>query len=158
MASSAVSCSGACSAGACFPAAFFAWLLLYLASTLAYSLYFKRIALVDVLVLSGLYILRLLAGGAATADAHLPLAGRLFDVPVSLAGHRQALCRAGEPARQRHPPRNGRGYLLADIEQLRSFGTASAYAAVVVFAIYISGSDVMKLYRQPRTALADRAA
>ena len=47
-------------------------------------------------------------------------------------------------------PRNGRGYLVADIEQLRSFGTASAYAAVVVFAIYISGPDVVKLYRQPR--------
>ena len=35
-------------------------------STLAYSLYLKRIALVDVVVLSGLYTLRLLAGGAAT--------------------------------------------------------------------------------------------
>jgi hypothetical protein len=33
---------------------------------------------------------------------------------------------------------------------MRSFGTASAYAAAVVFAIYISGVDVVKLYRQPR--------
>jgi hypothetical protein len=39
---------------------------------------------------------------------------------------------------------------LADLDQLRSFGTASAYASVVVFAIYISGLDVMKLYRHPR--------
>jgi len=48
------------------------------------------------------------------------------------------------------PPRNERGYLMADLPQLRSFGTSSAYAAVVVFAIYISGADVMKLYRQPK--------
>jgi hypothetical protein len=46
-------------------------------------------------------------------------------------------------------PKNGRGYLLADISQLRSFGTSSAFAAVVIFAIYISGSDVIKLYRNP---------
>ena len=46
-------------------------------------------------------------------------------------------------------PRNGRGYLLTDIDQLRSFGTSSAFAAVVIFAIYISGSDVTKLYRNP---------
>jgi len=37
-------------------------------------------------------------------------------------------------------PSNGRGYLLSDIEQLRAFGTSSANAAVLVFAIYISGA------------------
>jgi hypothetical protein len=47
-------------------------------------------------------------------------------------------------------PNNGRGYLVADLDQLRSFGTSSAYAAVVVFAIYITGPDVQKLYREPR--------
>jgi hypothetical protein len=38
---------------------------------------------------------------------------------------------------------------MADIEQIRSFGTASAYASVVIFAIYISGQDVMPLYHKP---------
>jgi 4-hydroxybenzoate polyprenyltransferase len=46
-------------------------------------------------------------------------------------------------------PKNGRGYVLADLDQLRSFGTCSAFAAVVVFANYISGGDVVKLYHQP---------
>ncbi len=46
-------------------------------------------------------------------------------------------------------PSNGRGYLVADIEQLRSFGTASAYAAIVVFSLYISGSNITTLYRHP---------
>jgi len=45
---------------------------------------------------------------------------------------------------------NGRGYLLGDIEQLRSFGTASAYAAVVVFSFYIGDSaKAGALYRHP---------
>jgi hypothetical protein len=47
-------------------------------------------------------------------------------------------------------PKNGRGYLVTDLGQLQSFGTASAYAAVVIFAIYITNPDVVKLYHQPR--------
>lgn len=47
------------------------------------------------------------------------------------------------------PPRNRRGYIAADLEQMRAFGTASAYAAVVVFSLYISNSDITLLYRRP---------
>jgi hypothetical protein len=35
------------------------------------------------------------------------------------------------------------------MDQLRSFGTASAYAAVVIFAIYITGPEVVPLYHKP---------
>jgi 4-hydroxybenzoate polyprenyltransferase len=45
------------------------------------------------------------------------------------------------------PPRNGRGYLATDIDQLRSSGAASAFAAIVIFAICISNSDIVVLYR-----------
>jgi 4-hydroxybenzoate polyprenyltransferase len=129
---------------------FFVWLLIYLATTLLYSLYLKRIVLVDVLVLSGLYILRLLAGSAVT-DTYISqwLAGFSMFLFLSLA----VVKRFAELENLRitnSVPKNGRGYLLADLDQLRSFGTASAYAAVVVFAIYISGPDVTKLYHQPR--------
>jgi hypothetical protein len=41
---------------------------------------------------------------------------------------------------------NGRGYLLNDIEQVRSFGTSSAFASVVVFSVYIGQPDVLGLY------------
>ncbi|MEK6397866.1 MAG: UbiA family prenyltransferase, partial [Terriglobus sp.] len=44
------------------PHTFAVWLGLYTVTTLAYSFYLKRIPLVDVLVLSGLYTIRLLAG------------------------------------------------------------------------------------------------
>jgi hypothetical protein len=36
---------------------------------------------------------------------------------------------------------------VTDLEQIRSFGTASAYAAVVVFMLYIGRPDVTQLYR-----------
>jgi 4-hydroxybenzoate polyprenyltransferase/phosphoserine phosphatase len=131
------------------PAEFFAWLLLYLFSTLAYSLYLKRIAIVDVLVLSGLYTLRLQAGSAAT---HTPishwLAGFAIFLFLSLAIVKRFAELENLSARGADP-KSGRGYLLADIEQVRSFGTSSAYASVVIFAIYISGSDVVTLYHRP---------
>jgi 4-hydroxybenzoate polyprenyltransferase len=130
------------------PVAFTGWLLLYLATSLAYSWYLKRIALVDVLVLSGLYTLRLFAGSAAT-QTHISdwLAGFSVFLFFSLA----IVKRFAELQNLRSsglPPRNGRGYLVADTDQLRSFGTSSAFAAVMVFAIYISSSDVVVLYRR----------
>ena len=131
------------------PAAFLGWLLFYLATTLAYSWYLKRLALVDVLVLSGMYTLRLLAGGAAT---HTPISHWLAGFAIFLFLSLAYVKRFAELENLRAsgaPPKNGRGYVVADIQQLRSFGTASAYSAVVVFALYISGQDVVKLYRNP---------
>ncbi len=130
--------------------AFLAYLLLYLVSTLSYSLYLKRIVLVDVVLLSGLYTLRLLAGAAATSIPISPwLAGFSVFLFLSLAmvkrfAELQNIRAAGQV------PSNGRGYLLSDIEQMRSFGTASAYASVVVFSLYISGGDVTSLYPHPQ--------
>ena len=131
------------------PFAFSFWLLIYLASTLLYSLYLKRIALVDVVVLSGLYTLRLLAGGAAasTPISHW-LAGFAIFLFLSLA----IVKRFAELENLRMTGmqlKNGRGYLMSDIEQIRAFGTSSAFAAVVVFANYISGPDVIALYHHP---------
>ena len=109
----------------------------------------KRVALVDVLVLSGLYTLRLLAGGAAT---HTVISHWLAGFSIFLFLSLAFVKRFAELENLRasgSPPKNGRGYLVADMQQLRGFGTASAYAAVVVFANYISGRDVVKLYHEP---------
>ncbi|TCK70840.1 UbiA family prenyltransferase [Acidipila rosea] len=126
--------------------AFLGWLLLYLVTTLSYSLVLKRVVLVDVILLSGLYTLRMLAGGAATKVVISPwLAAFSLFLFLSLA----MVKRFSELQNTRdrgHTPSNGRGYLLVDIEQMRSFGTASAYASVVVFSLYISGKDVAGLY------------
>jgi 4-hydroxybenzoate polyprenyltransferase len=125
------------------------WLLFYLATTVAYTAWLKRIPLVDVLILSGLYTLRLLAGSAAT---HTPISHWLAGFSVFLFLSLGIVKRFAELENLRAnsmQPSNGRGYYLHDMEQLRTFGTSSAYAAVVIFAIYISGRDVTKLYHNP---------
>ena len=40
----------------------------------------------------------------------------------------------------------GRGYHITDIEQLRSFGSASGYVSVAVLTLYISNLDASHLY------------
>lgn len=129
------------------PAAFDLWLLFYIAATSAYSLYLKRVSVVDVLLLSGLYTLRLLAGGAATGTPISPwLAGFSTLMFLSLA----MVKRFSELEQLRERGLSiihGRGYTVGDMEQVRSFGTSSATAAVVVFMLYIARPDVTVLYR-----------
>jgi len=128
------------------PSAFLGILMLYMLTNLGYSLFLKRVALVDVILLSGLYAIRLLAGGAAVQVAISPwLAGFSIFLFLSLAMVKRFSELQNIRARG-HVPSSARGYVLADIEQLRSFGTASAYAAVVVFSLYISGHEVVALY------------
>ncbi len=128
------------------PPGFLGWLGLYLVTTLAYSLALKRIVILDVVVLSALYTLRMLAGAAATATYISPwLAAFSIFIFLSLAmvkrfSELQNVRTAGSTLS------NGRGYLLNDIEQVRSFGTSSAFASVVVFSVYIGQPEVQGLY------------
>jgi 4-hydroxybenzoate polyprenyltransferase len=130
------------------PYAFASWLAVYAVSTSAYSFKLKRVVLVDVIVLSGLYTIRIIAGSAATGvDVSTWLASFSIFFFLSLAFVKRFAELEGLRLREAAPT-NGRGYLLADIEQLRSFGTAAAYASVVVLTLYISDLDTA-LYHHP---------
>jgi 4-hydroxybenzoate polyprenyltransferase len=128
------------------PRGFLGWLVLYLITTLAYSLVLKRIVILDVVILSALYTLRMLAGAAATHTYISPwLAAFAIFIFLSLAmvkrfSELQNVRSAGAQLS------NGRGYLLNDIEQVRSFGTSSAFASAVVLSVYIGQPDVLSLY------------
>jgi 4-hydroxybenzoate polyprenyltransferase len=128
---------------------FLALLLLYIGLTTAYSAYLKRIVVLDVLLLAGLYTLRVLAGitasGVRFSTWLLAFSTFLF---LSLAflkrhGELTTLGPATAPAVRR------RGYLSQDMEWLRTMGAASAYLAVLVLALYLNSDEVVKLYRKP---------
>lgn len=137
-------------AGASFlPIRFLVYLLIYLFVTIAYSVVLKKIVVLDVVILAGLYALRVLAGAAATSTLVSPwLAAFAIFLFFSLAIAKRFSELQNTRARGAERV-NGRGYLLNDIEQLRSFGTSSGFAAIVVFALYINGSAVVSLYRHP---------
>jgi 4-hydroxybenzoate polyprenyltransferase len=120
------------------PLRFLIWLAIYGVTTSAYSFSLKRMVLVDVIVLSGLYTIRIIAGAAATGIPISPwLAAFSIFFFLSLAFVKRFA--ELESLRLRGAaPANGRGYLITDIEQLRSFGSASGYVSVFVLTQYIS--------------------
>jgi len=130
------------------PYRFLKWLTFYTMATLAYSLRLKRAILIDVIVLSGLYTVRIIAGSAATGvEVSTWLAGFSIFFFLSLAFVKRFAELENLRARGGVSSK-GRGYHIDDIEQLRSFGSASAYASVVVFTLYISNlSNATELYK-----------
>ena len=124
------------------------WLCIYAVTTTAYSFALKRIVLVDVLVLSGLYTIRIFAGAAASENPVTNwLGGFSIFFFLSLAFIKR-FAELESLLKRDKVPTNGRGYLLDDIEQLRSFGTTAGYASIVVLLLYISQLDT-HLYHHP---------
>ena len=135
-----------CLVGLLVSRSFVAFLLLYCAATLSYSLYIKKIVLLDVIVLAGLYTLRIVAGSAAVrmwpSEWLLAFSTFLF---LSLA----LVKRYGELVIMRNvegDKPNPRGYETSDAELLASKGTASGYIAVLVLALYINSDTARNLY------------
>lgn len=135
--------------GASLPGEFQGLLLLYVVLTIAYSAYLKRIAVLDVLLLAGLYTLRVLAGVAASGVRFstwlLAFAMFLFLSLAFLKRHAELVGLARDEA----VTSRRRGYLVGDIHWLSTMGSASGYLAVLVLALYLNSDDVVVLYRKP---------
>lgn len=121
-------------------------LLLYFALTLAYSVYIKTVVLLDVIVLAGLYTLRIMAGAAAVAiwPSEWLLAFSMF-LFLSLA----LVKRYSEIIVMRGVDGDhalARSYEINDAELLASKGTASGYMAVLVLALYITSGTAETLH------------
>jgi len=110
----------------------------YCAMSAVYSLRAKKVAILDVLFLAGLYTVRIMAGSAATGiwPSHWLLAFSTF-LFFSLALAK----RYSELVLMRRVDGNAakaRAYELQDGELLAAMGIASGYLAVLVLALYIA--------------------
>lgn len=127
---------------------FFVCLVGYLVLNFGYSLVFKPMLAIDLVVLSLLYILRIVAGAAAT-DA-MPsfwlLAFSLF-VFTSLA----ILKRYAELEQQQLTGATNarRAYRVEDKSLMAMMGVATGLISVFVFAFYLNSREVTVLYQQP---------
>jgi len=138
---------------ATLPVVFGVTLAVYVAGSVAYSVALKRVAVLDVLVLAGLYAVRLAAGGAATGVVLSPwlLVFAMF-VFVSLAvAKRHAELAAVEDRDGTHAP--GRGYRVEDRDVLRIVGLATGCVSVLVIALYVLSDEVRALYSHPNVLL-----
>ncbi len=132
------------------PRPFLLSLLAYFVCTVSYSVYLKRVVLVDVIMLAGLYTLRILAGGAAAAveiSQWLAAFATFFFLSMALLKRYSELQRL--VVEKRLAPR-GRGYTTRDVQQIAAFGSGSGYVAALVMALYINSPEVTRLYSRPQ--------
>lgn len=134
------------------PINFSAILVLYLIITTLYSLQLKKIRYVDIAVLAGLYVVRIIAGSMAT---HIPTSRWLFVFAGCLF---LSLALAKRVAELTHLAPNetkaiGRGYLKSDKQVLKIAGISSALLACMVLGFYTTSASVAELYSQPKTLL-----
>jgi 4-hydroxybenzoate polyprenyltransferase len=123
----------------------------YFILNVGYSLYLKQVALIDVLMLAMFYSWRVIAGAVAT---HIALSHWLLVFSVFMFLSLAFAKRVSELQFMRDSEKkktDGRGYLANDLEQLASFGVASGYIAVLVFALYINSPGVKQLYTSTET-------
>lgn len=122
----------------------------YYVTTLAYSLQLKRIVMVDVIALAGLYTLRIIGGAVAIgADLSFWLLAFSMFVFLSLAMLKRytelaVILDYGRDAA------SGRGYSVKDLPLIQSLGSAAGYMAVLVFALYINSPESLALYARPQ--------
>jgi 4-hydroxybenzoate polyprenyltransferase len=132
------------------PRSFLGAFTLYYALTLAYSLRLKQIAILDVLILAGLYSLRVIAGGFAAqipvTDWLLAFSSFLF---LSLAFVKRFTELQMAKQDERGAGVSGRGYLTSDAELISSMGVGCGFLSVLVLAFYINNPAVAQLYHRP---------
>jgi 4-hydroxybenzoate polyprenyltransferase len=132
------------------PAKYWFMLVGYLILNLLYTRWLKRVLLVDVFLLAGLYTWRLLAGGEAididVSEWLLAMSAFAF---TSLAFVKR-FTELRESEGSLDQPTNGRGYGGADVGIMRAVGPATGYMAVLVFALYLNSQNVIQNYEHPK--------
>lgn len=130
------------------PPLFLLTLIAYMVFTTAYSFRLKRQVIFDVILLAGLYTMRVLAGSAATliAPSFWLLAFSMF-IFFSLALVKRYTELLGSPITSTALP--GRGYMAADMGVLMSLGTSSGLVSVLILALYIASPQVVATYQEP---------
>jgi 4-hydroxybenzoate polyprenyltransferase/phosphoserine phosphatase len=167
--------TGATIAVATLPPKFVLLLAAYLVLTTLYSFYLKNKLILDVMVLAGLYTLRVIAGGAAVNE---PVSEWLMAFSIFLFTSLAFAKRYAELTRVRDNVRSsrdaltdgsatdslferqiaavevnsatrlhGRSYRIEDVGLIESLGPTSGYLSVLVLALYISSPQVSTLYR-----------
>lgn len=131
------------------PAHFFIAFIMYIVFTTIYSLGLKAIALMDVVILAGLYTLRIAAGAFAI---DVPLSYWLLAFSMFLFFSLAMVKRYAELynlSQRNEVSVLRRGYETGDMELVANLGAMSGYIAALVIALYINDPRTTAAYSQP---------
>lgn len=125
-------------------------LLGYFALTTAYSFALKRMMIVDVITLAGLYSVRVFGGAVATSIVisewllafcmMIFMSLALIKRYIELAGRRDANL----------PDPTSRDYKNSDLDIVAALAAGAGFNAVTIFTLYISSDAVNQLYTRPQ--------
>lgn len=124
-------------------------LLIYFALTLAYSLFLKRVIVLDICMLGLLYTIRILAGGVA---AGIPISVWLLAFSMFFFLSLAAVKRQAElvdSAARGELSIGGRGYHPEDLPVVSMIAIGAGYVSVMVMALYVNSPVVVMLYAWP---------
>lgn len=113
------------------------WMVFYLFTTTAYSLLLKRIALVDITILAGLFTTRIVLGTVLldiSSSVWMLSFAFLFFISLAIVKRVTELQKHNESFNNKN---NGRGYHPIDIIFLNNFGIASAIGSVILMLLYL---------------------
>jgi 4-hydroxybenzoate polyprenyltransferase len=130
----------------------FLWVLSgYLAANLAYSFWCKHLPVLDVVVLTQMYVVRIVAGGvAAGVEVTDWLLGFSLFQFLSIAFAKRYAELLEARAAGGADTEMIRGYCLGDWTVVRILGVSSGMLAALVMALYIRSPDVLRLYAEPK--------
>ena len=124
------------------------WISFYLIVATFYSVSLKRRLLIDVMTLTVLYMVRIVAGAAVIPVPLTPwflglfmfvfftlaIAKRIRELHTQVCGQLQ---------------QGGRAWRAEDVPVVAAFGAASSAASTLIFALYIQAPQVDELYARP---------
>ena len=126
---------------------FFALVCTYAVITTLYSMFLKKIMMVDVITLALLYSARLIGGGYVCA---IPLSFWLlsffwfFFSSLALAKRSTELSHAKD---RRKLSKRRRGYIAQDLSMINLLGVGFAASSIVVFSLYIDNPRTQMIYK-----------
>lgn len=127
----------------------FGGVLSYVALVTVYLAWGKRRPIIDICLLTLLYVLRVIAGSLATgipASAWLLAFAMFFFLSLAAVKRQSEMVLYRSHGQDGMP---GRGYRASDLPLIGTMAVAAGYLSVLVLALYLQSDEVVLLYANP---------
>ena len=132
------------------PKALIGVLIVYLFTTLSYTLYIKQILFLDVVTLACLQTLRIIAGIVAINAEYsfwVLSFSIFFFLSLALA---KRVAELKNLSKENRTETVGRGYVVGDIDVIMPAGVSAGNISVLIVALYINSEKVIQMYQAPQ--------
>lgn len=120
-------------------------ILIYWAANILYTFYFKKEIILDIILLAGMYTIRIFAGAAAV---QVPVSHWLLSFSILFFFSLACVKRYTELSRSRSGPTiDGRGYRGMDQSTVQGLGLGTGMLSILVVLLYLQSPETKLLYR-----------